>query len=637
MRNFSLPPNLGSRSFGSAIVRTSKTSNLITSTKRTRLHLPSFFTSLFCIAVLFFDTPVFAQTFPPLSSCTSKDLELVGATLPAPANDPCQCSGTRTLVLTIANKTGSTRTSFALWGTLVRYNSAGTEISREPIVACAGPIPKTSTTPLASDKDITISCGESLDIVDLYLAWTSASPNETCAVLKANPSTINPKCGTLPLIHVGIGVEAALVTTNATCSAGGSIKVTPSGGVGPYSVALDGGTAVNVSAGSFTTFTDVSAGAHNVVITDSRTCSTTKNPSVGSPATVTADAGTDFTKNCTDNTTGKQIGEASQAGFTYSWSPTTGLSDATVSNPTANPSSNTTYTVTKTNTASGCSDTDDIDVTVNTGEVTAAAGDDFTKNCTDNTTGKQIGETSQAGFTYSWSPTTGLSDATVSNPTANPSSNTTYTVTKTNTSSGCSDTDDITVTVNTSAPSFTVCLVQPDLCNQYGSVTFSASGGSDYRYSIDGGTDFTNTSGIFNNLVSGSVTNFKVKSANGCIATLNCNTTSNCSSGAARMNTNTYQTPEQKIVVEEQAKVTAYPNPFNDRVKFVVTSSVSGRGNLEVFNMLGQKVKTVFQGNIVAGTQTFELSLSKQQLANLIYVFRVGDKKVSGKLLQLRQ
>ena len=554
MRNFSLPPNLGSRSFGSAIVRTSKTSNLITSTKRTRLHLPSFFTSLFCIAVLFFDTPVFAQTFPPLSSCTSKDLELVGATLPAPANDPCQCSGTRTLVLTIANKTGSTRTSFALWGTLVRYNSAGTEISREPIVACAGPIPKTSTTPLVSDKDITISCGESLDIVDLYLAWTSASPNETCAVLKANPSTINPKCGTLPLIHVGIGVEAALVTTNATCSAGGSIKVTPSGGVGPYSVALDGGTAVNVSAGSFTTFTDVSAGAHNVVITDSRTCSTTKNPSVGSPATVTADAGTDFTKNCTDNTTGKQIGEASQAGFTYSWSPTTGLSDATVSNPTANPSSNTTYTVTKTNT-----------------------------------------------------------------------------------SSGCSDTDDITVTVNTSAPSFTVCLVQPDLCNQYGSVTFSASGGSDYRYSIDGGTDFTNTSGIFNNLVSGSVTNFKVKSDNGCIATLNCNTTSNCSSGAARMNTNTYQTPEQKIVVEEQAKVTAYPNPFNDRVKFVVTSSVSGRGNLEVFNMLGQKVKTVFQGNIVAGTQTFELSLSKQQLANLIYVFRVGDKKVSGKLLQLRQ
>jgi hypothetical protein len=77
--------------------------------------------------------------------------------------------------------------------------------------------------------------------------------------------------------------------------------------------------------------------------------------------------------------------------------------------------------------------------------------------------------------------------------------------------------------------------------------------------------------------------------------------------------------------------VKAYPNPFSDRVKFMVTSAEAGNGNLEIYNMMGQKIKTVYQGYIAAGTQTFELSLSKQQVANLVYVLRVGDKKVTGK------
>jgi hypothetical protein len=49
-------------------------------------------------------------------------------------------------------------------------------------------------------------------------------------------------------------------------------------------------------------------------------------------------------------------------------------------------------------------------------------------------------------FTYSWSPTAGLSDPNIYNPIANPSTTTTYTVTVG--LGGCSDTDDVTVTVN---------------------------------------------------------------------------------------------------------------------------------------------------------------------------------------------
>ena len=86
--------------------------------------------------------------------------------------------------------------------------------------------------------------------------------------------------------------------------------------------------------------------------------------------------------------------------------------------------------------------------------------------------------------------------------------------------------------------------------------------------------------------------------------------------------------------MEEPTEFIAYPNPFSNKVKFVITSSVVGKGNLEVFNMLGQKVKTVYQGFFTTGVQTFELNLSRQHLSSLIYVLRIGDKKLTGKLLQ---
>ncbi len=165
-----------------------------------------------------------------------------------------------------------------------------------------------------------------------------------------------------------------------------------------------------------------------------------------------ANAGADFTKTCSQNPNGLAIGTATTAGYTYSWSPATGLSSTTVSNPTANPSITTTYTVTVTNTANGCTATDQVVVTVNTSIPFADAGLDFTKTCTQNPTGLPIGMTAVAGVTYAWTPTTGLSAANISNPTANPTTTTTYTLTSTNTASGCTSTDQVLVTVNITVP-----------------------------------------------------------------------------------------------------------------------------------------------------------------------------------------
>jgi hypothetical protein len=789
------------------MMRNLNTAKKRVSAKNTRLRLPALLTTL-CCATFLFSTGLFAQTFPPASSCTSKDLELISATLPPPANDPCQCSGTRTLVLGIRNKTGSTRTSFALWGTLVRYNSSGVETSRTPIFACAGPIQKNSDNFLPATSGmttITVSCGESLEIVDLYLAWTSASGNETCAVLQGSPSTINPKCGTLGKIAVGTGVNANVTVTNATCSAQGSLKVFPTGGTAPYKVKIGTDERTGIPAGGSATFS-LDAGSYNIVITDNRPCSTTisrtigsttppsvsgiggdftktcnqntagatigetpvngftyswapsaglsdaaignptANPSstttytvtkretatgctatkavvvtvnttppsvsgiggaftktctantngatigetpvsgftyawlpttglsdasIGNPtanpsatttytvtktstangcsatkavvvtvdqAAPTANAGSAFTKTCTAFTSGKQIGVAPEVGFTYSWLPTTGLSDASIANPTANPSSTTTYTVTKTNTANGCFDTDDVTVTVDQAAPTAHAGDDFTKTCISNASGKQIGAAPEAGFTYSWSPTTGLSNAAIANPTANPSSTITYTVTKTSTANGCFDTDDVTVTVNTDKPQFTVCVVQPSLCGNTGSVTFNATGGSGFQYSIDGGSNYQ-AGNSFTGLGSNSVSGLKVKNDFGCVSdATDCeNIVSDCSQQDLAARTARSIKSGTEASLSQSPSVKAYPNPFGDRINFVVTSPVSGRGSLEVFNALGQRVKTVFQGNVVKGAQSYSLQLPIRQQANLIYVLRVGDKQVSGKILQLNQ
>ncbi len=83
--------------------------------------------------------------------------------------------------------------------------------------------------------------------------------------------------------------------------------------------------------------------------------------------------------------------------------------------------------------------------------------------------------------------------------------------------------------------------------------------------------------------------------------------------------------------------VIAAPNPFNDRIRFSLQSAVSGQGSLELYNMLGQKIKTVFQGQVEAGkVQTIEYSVPNPQRSNLIYLFRVGDQKVTGKLIGLK-
>ena len=92
-----------------------------------------------------------------------------------------------------------------------------------------------------------------------------------------------------------------------------------------------------------------------------------------------------------------------------------------------------------------------------------------------------------------------------------------------------------------------------------------------------------------------------------------------------------------KIALESPTKVNATPNPFTEKVRFDLVSGLSGYGTLELYNVVGQRVGIVYQGYIQAGRPLVrEYSVTKESRGNLIYVFKVGDQQVTGKLINLR-
>jgi len=125
--------------------------------------------------------------------------------------------------------------------------------------------------------------------------------------------------------------------------------------------------------------------------------------------------------------------------FTYSWEPSIGLSSDKIANPIANPATTTTYTLTASDGA--CTATETTTVNVINQSLTANAGENITI-CK----GDTVQLFASGGLGYVWSNPESLSDHTIANPLAAPTSTTTYNVTTVNIY-GCTDFDEITVFV----------------------------------------------------------------------------------------------------------------------------------------------------------------------------------------------
>lgn len=224
-----------------------------------------------------------------------------------------------------------------------------------------------------------------------------------------------------------------VTTTDANCTASGSITITASGGGNPpYQYSINGGSTYQSS----NVFTGLAAGTYTVITRNPVTLCTasqqvtiifTNNLTMGNIASGTICRGASFSPQVSSNAA------------SYSWSPSAGVSNTTIANPVLSPQATTTYTVT--GTLGSCTIQRTVTVTVFEG-ATANAGPDAIILTGDI---YQMLSTGSAG-SYLWTPSAGLSSATVLSPSATPQTTTTYTLTVTS-PQGCIATDQMTLTV----------------------------------------------------------------------------------------------------------------------------------------------------------------------------------------------
>jgi gliding motility-associated-like protein len=242
-------------------------------------------------------------------------------------------------------------------------------------------------------------------------------------------------CAKTDSVKVGINPVAVIAKSNDTliCN-NASVKIFAAGGSSylwsPASSLDDPTSSSPLASPSTTTL-------YKVAIKDSYSCSYTDSVkvSVRSAAifNVTPDGST-----CVGSS--KQL-EAS-GGDSYTWAPASGLDNANISNPVANPIASTTYTVTiHENT---CNETAVLTTNVTvlpSPEINASSSNDLTCSLGSS----QL--TVTGGTNYTWAPSTGLNNSNISNPVATPAGTTLYKVTGTG-ANGCSGSDTVTVKVN---------------------------------------------------------------------------------------------------------------------------------------------------------------------------------------------
>jgi gliding motility-associated-like protein len=235
-----------------------------------------------------------------------------------------------------------------------------------------------------------------------------------------------------------VNLNATVAATAATCAnpTAGTVTVTITGGVGPFTFSLDG---TNFQTSNV--FTGVSRGDKTVTIregicgkTITRTITVpfTDNLTLTGPRDTTVCSGASFTLRASAN----------NSATTYAWTPTTGLGTPAAAVTTATASANTTYTVTAT--LNGCVKTASVTVTVRPNP-TVNAGPDQTILVGEEVT--LSGTSSILPRTITWAPAINVVNPNILVTSARPSQTTNYTLTVVEANTGCTASDNMVVTV----------------------------------------------------------------------------------------------------------------------------------------------------------------------------------------------
>lgn len=164
-------------------------------------------------------------------------------------------------------------------------------------------------------------------------------------------------CSDTALVTVSIDtVDYSVVAEQVPCTQTANLTITTSQGISPFSYGLlDGDLQVS------NIITVNAAGNYTIVVKDSLECIIQKPVAVTLLAPFTVDAGEPVTIIIGDATT--LTPSSSTPVVSYLWSPATGLSSSTASNPVASPEVTTTYTLNAVS-QQGCEASDTVTVTV---------------------------------------------------------------------------------------------------------------------------------------------------------------------------------------------------------------------------------------------------------------------------------
>jgi len=238
------------------------------------------------------------------------------------------------------------------------------------------------------------------------------------------------------MLVVNTAATSSATATSPLC-VGNTLNLTSTSGTS-YKWTGPNGFTSTLQNPSITNITAAAAGVYTATVTTGN-CNSTATTTVNVYAQPVADAGADVTICSGESTTLNASG-----GLTYSWSPTTGLSDPTIADPIASPTDTTAYVVTVSN-SNACTSKDTVIVNVQQ-KPKANAGPD--KVMTQGQSVTLNGKASGSNVSYYWTPNEYLSSNTVLNPVATPPDDITYTLHVTsNVGCGTEATDDVFVRV----------------------------------------------------------------------------------------------------------------------------------------------------------------------------------------------
>ena len=385
--------------------------------------------------------------------------------------------------------------------TLTATNNKGCSSTDQVIVTVNNPASVVTTVGGQVSSSVEICKGSSAQLGSSMTNAVSYSWSPVTGL--NNPNVAGPVAS--PTVTTNYQVT---ITDNKGCQNTGSVSVVvndlPQGSVTFSEAAICSGESIQLIASGGTTYawtgnnltnpnisnpiaSPTNTTVYEVTIGDAKGCTVKKQVVVTVNANPVAAAGSDV-QICNGGSI-QLSGSGAGTGGTYEWSPSTGLSNFTVQNPTASPTSTTVYTLTATNNK-GCSSTDQVIVTVNNpaNVVTTVGGQVSSSVEICKGTSAQLGSSMTNAVSYAWSPVTGLNNPNVAAPIASPTTSTTYQVTITD-NKGCQNTGSVAVTVN-DLPQGSVSFSEAAICAG-GSIQLVASGGTSYAWT---GNNLSNAS-----------------------------------------------------------------------------------------------------------------------------------------------